>query len=99
MVYRVSFHRRAIADVDRLQRWVNEVAPIQGPIWFRRLMDGIDTLRYLPHRCPNSPRGTSSGRPIKKLLFGRRPNVYRILFTIRKDDILILRIVSAKQDQ
>lgn len=37
------------------------------------------------------------GRPVRELLVGRRPNVYRVLFLIVGDEVIVLRVRRAQR--
>jgi hypothetical protein len=59
-----------------------DAAPLRGAEWFEELMDSLRSLDKLPHRCPLAREARKAKREIRCLLFGKRRNVYRILFEV-----------------
>jgi len=49
----------------------------------------------MPHRCPLAPDATTTRRPIRHLLFGRKSDVYRVIFEIL-EDARIVRILNIR---
>ncbi len=52
-----------------------------------------------PHRCPLAPENSGSPIPIRQLLYGRKPHVYRILFMIEGDTVQVLHIRHGRREQ
>ena len=69
--------------------------PIAAEDWWAGLLQGLNSLRTLPTRCPTlptaAPRSTSSGKPIRRQLLYHS---HRIVFRIDEDTqtVLVLRI-------
>ncbi len=82
MVYRVNFTASAEEDLDRLYLWVVMQAPLRGPVWFKGLEHVIYTLERNPSRCPLAPENYQPDDGIRQLLYGKKPNVYRILYHV-----------------
>ena len=90
MAYQIILADTAKADADQIYDWLFERAPVRGPEWFEELMDCIYSLEFMPNRCPlareaarEAARGAiESKRQIRYLHFGKRRNVYRILYEI-----------------
>ncbi len=60
--------------------------------WFAALQDAIASLAEFPQRCPLAPENDAFPFEVRHLLYGRRPNVYRILFTIEEKTVFVLHI-------
>ena len=90
MAYRVKLTPRAQRDIEELYRWVILRAPHQGAVWYNGLMDAIRSLADHPQRGSISPEGLELRKPVRQLLYGRRP--YRIIFMIAGKDVQILHI-------
>jgi hypothetical protein len=60
--------------------------------WLEGLREKIDTLSELPDRCPLARESKSLPFEMRQLLYGRKPRVYRILFTIEANTVHILYI-------
>jgi toxin ParE1/3/4 len=68
MTYRVELTARASRNLKRIQAFV----------WFNELEAAILSLDQHPERSPATPEN----RTLRHLLFGKTPNVYRIIFAI-----------------
>jgi hypothetical protein len=74
-----------------------EFAGEPGVRWFRGLRTAIATLDELPTRCPKAPENATSRQEIRHLLYGSKPHVYRVLFTIRNDLVRVIHVRAPKQ--
>jgi plasmid stabilization system protein ParE len=82
VAYQVALADSAKADANQIYDWVIERAPVRGPEWFEELIDCLYSLENLPHRCPLAREAEAAKREIRCLLFGKRRNVYRILYEV-----------------
>lgn len=82
MVYRVVLADRAKSDAQGIYDWVIDAAPERGRIWCEELIKSLASLNRFPLRCPLAREAEKIGRPIRCLLFGKRRNVYRILYEV-----------------
>ena len=82
MVYRVALADSAKADAYAIYDQVVAAAPHQGPLWFEKLIECLYSLDHLPRRCPLAREAENLRREIRRLLFGKRRNVYRVLYEI-----------------
>ncbi|HEY1935078.1 MAG TPA: type II toxin-antitoxin system RelE/ParE family toxin [Acetobacteraceae bacterium] len=78
MAYRVELTDRAARDLRHLYRIINAEHSIQARTWFNRLEHAILSLDESPARCAVIPEDSN----LQHLLYGRRRNVYRVIFTI-----------------
>ncbi|HVZ82686.1 MAG TPA: type II toxin-antitoxin system RelE/ParE family toxin [Terracidiphilus sp.] len=78
MTYRVDLTARAEHDLAMLYARVDAEHAQAAAAWYRRLKKSILSLEQLPERCPVTPEN----RRLRHLLFGRKPNVYRVIFRI-----------------
>jgi len=93
MAYRVEITTRAERDADNLLKWLlAQHAGETGLRWFEGLERAIGTLADLPERCAIAPENARIPFEVRHLLYGRKPHVYRILFTIENDTVYILHI-------
>jgi plasmid stabilization system protein ParE len=93
MAFRVELSDRAQADIAAIYDWLlSQQAGQAGERWFLALREAIASLSTLPTRCPLSPESGELPVEIRQLLYGRKPHVYRILFTIERDVVQILHI-------
>lgn len=97
MTYRVVTSRRAERDARVAYRHIAEQAPEAALRWYRGLRHAIDSLAVFPARCAVAPEDTHFTEEIRHLLYGRRRGVYRILFTLRGETVVVLAIRHGSQ--
>ncbi len=97
MTYRVELSRLADADLEVSFRWVERYAPNTAKAWLLRFRDAIQTLAIKPRRCAIAPEARKSGYELREYHYGRRPNVFRAIYEIQSDVILVLRILRAQR--
>jgi hypothetical protein len=59
----------------------------------------ISTLAVNPGRCPEADEAADIGIDLRVLLSGRRPHVFRILFTTDPGLVTVHRVLHAAQDR
>ena len=63
------------------------------------MIDAILWLEDFPARCPMAPENVEfSEKEIRQLLYGRRPHLYRILFSIQGSRVLVLHVRHGAHD-
>ena len=82
MAYRVDLTERAARDLGRIYRTINAEDSARARDWFNGLEKAVLSLDEHPARAPviaehDSPR---------HLLYGRKPNVHRIIYAIDERD-------------
>jgi plasmid stabilization system protein ParE len=93
MAFRVETTAAAERDGEAILDWLlSEHAGDTGLRWFAALHDAIASLAELPRRCPLAPENDVFPFEVRQLLYGRKPNVYRILFTIEDQTVYVLHI-------
>jgi toxin ParE1/3/4 len=93
MAFRVRTTARATRDLDAiLTRLIDEEAGQAGLRWFNGLRDAVGSLAHLPNRCPLAPENGTFPFEVRQLLYGHKPHVYRILFTVEDDAVVILHV-------
>jgi len=94
MAFEVRYSAEAERNLDDILLWlmVERQAGETGLRWFQGLQTRVATLAEMPERCPLAAESSSLGLPVRLLLYGRRPRVYRILFTIDGEVVHILAI-------
>jgi plasmid stabilization system protein ParE len=90
---------RAMADVRAAVAWRSRQSPSHAARWHAGLLAAIRSLANGPDRCPLADEAADLGRELRELLYGRRRNVYRILFTIDGQTVNILRVRHAAQNR
>lgn len=93
MDFRVEVSDQARCDVEAIYDWLrSQQAGEGGERWFLALRVAIASLATLPERCHLAPENPDSPVELRQLLYGRKPHVYRILFTIEGNTVHVLHI-------
>jgi plasmid stabilization system protein ParE len=93
MTFRIEMTAAAEQDADAILDWLlSEHAGDTGARWVLALQDAIASLAEFPERCPLAPESTAFSFDVRHLLYGRKPHVYRILFTIEDRIVYVLHI-------
>ena len=99
MAFLVKYTLRAEDDLDGILNWlVEQGASETGLRWFRGLRKAINSLNNFPERCMLARENDSVPFEMRQLLYGRKPNVYRVLFTIEGETVYILRVRHGRQN-
>ena len=90
MAYLIKLTRRAEQDLARLYLHIEAATSDTARRWYLGLRTAIRSLAESPDRCPSTPETNL----YRHLLYGRRPNVYRIVFRIieKKQRVEVLHI-------
>ncbi len=97
MKCQVIIQRLAENDLEEYYLWAARHAPETAARWLNHFHAELQTLAENPQRCPLAPENGKVTREIRQLLFGRRPNVYRAIFTIDGNTVRVLRIRRASR--
>ncbi len=90
--YRVIVQNRALADLHEAYEYATQHAPAAAAQWLDRFQSALASLGHNPQRCSLAHENPRSPRELREFLFGRRPNVFRVVFTVDGDAVRILRI-------
>jgi plasmid stabilization system protein ParE len=71
--YLVEFTARAARALEHLYDHINAAESIAAARWFNKLAEAVYTLERFPRRCSRAPESTRAKRPLRNLLYGRRP--------------------------
>jgi plasmid stabilization system protein ParE len=100
MVYNVNLSNRAVRDLDTILEWlIEEDAGETGSRWLSRMKTEIQTLENMPLRCARAPESTKTNFEMRQLVYGKKPNVYRVLFTVKGDTVVVLNVRHGRRDQ
>ena len=97
MIYQVRLQPAAVEDLDVAYQYAVQNAPAPAARWLERFQTAIQTLEHNPERCPLAPENARSSRILRQYMFGKRPNVFRVIYTIEADTVWILRIRRAQR--
>jgi len=82
MEYRVELTARAMRDLESLYLEKNATESPDAARWYNGLEQAVVTLATHPDRCPSAPEARRSKRPLRHLLYGAKPHVYRVIFEV-----------------
>jgi plasmid stabilization system protein ParE len=89
----------AYTDLREITRFISQrVSPAAAARWHVGIEATIGRLATDADRGPQADEAADLGIDLRQLLHGRRPHVYRILFTIAGDTVNVLRVRQAAQD-
>jgi len=99
MTFLVRTTQKAEGDVERTASWIRRHNSSESASrWVARIRKAILSLSHRPERCPEADEAASLGLDLRVLLSGKKPHVYRILFTISKDTVIVYRVLLAARD-
>lgn len=100
MPFTVRTTRRADRDVASAVDWLwRNKSKRMARTWLDRLRTTIRKLADSPNQWPEAEEAEDLGLDLREMLHGRRPHVYRILFTIEGDTIVIHFVRHASRDR
>lgn len=87
----------AKADIFETRTWLLENYSDAADNWLWQISQCVATLAKFPARCPVSDESPAFDVEVRQLLCGKKPHIYRILFSIYKEKIYVLRVRSTRQ--
>ena len=96
--YRLILQPAAEADIEDAFRWMQEQSPARAARWLNGLMQSIESLTVFPLSCPLAPENDYFAEEIRQLLYGKRGNVYRVLYTLVGEEIHVLHVRHGSRD-
>lgn len=97
MQFQVIITPSAKADIFETNTWLLENYPTSAADWLWGISQAVTSLSKLPERCPISPESEAFDIVVRQLLYGKKPHIYRILFSIQNEKVYVLRVRSTKQ--
>jgi plasmid stabilization system protein ParE len=83
---------RAAGDAEAIYRRIIKEAPLSGSRWYGKLIETLHSLDRFPERGQAITSLSRSNLLVRRILFGRKPNVYRIYYSVEDDTVRILHI-------
>jgi len=83
--YSVIISPQAYNEIEKAYQWLLEQSPQHAPEWHAGLIEALCSLEQNPSRCPavNAPAES------RQLLYGDKRHSYRIVFSIRAQEVWI----------
>ena len=93
MAFRIEYSTEAEADLNSILEWlISQHAGQPALRWFEGLVEAVASLSEMPQRCPLAPENKRFPFEVRHLLYGRKPHIYRIIFTVESDKVVILHV-------
>lgn len=100
MAHTVDLRSKAYNDILRNAAWMaRHISPQSAARWHAAIDAALQTLANDPGRCPQADEATELGIDLRVLMSGRRPHVFRILFTLDAATVTVHRVRHAAQDR
>ncbi len=97
MQYQVIVTPSAKADIFEINTWFLENYPDLAESWLWGISQSVASLSKFPERCPVSLESESFDVVVRQLLYGKKPHIYRMLYSIQEEKVYILRVRSTRQ--
>jgi plasmid stabilization system protein ParE len=97
MSLQVVIARKAAREIEEQYNWLAERSAAAADRWRGSLLEAISTLEDHPERCPEAPEAEWH-KGLRQLLHGKRRQAHRILFEIRGQTVVVLRVRHSAQD-
>jgi plasmid stabilization system protein ParE len=92
MKYQVAVTDTAWDEIQEAYDWLAHRAPGAADRWKAGLLEAIQGRESLPAACSLAPETAYFGREVRQLLYGKRNHKYRVLFEIRSQAVIVLRV-------
>ena len=92
MHYSVVMTANAKGNLRAAYRRAAKHAPNAAGRWLAKFEAALDSLSDNPERCTLAPESDSVKHEVRQLSFGKPWRVYRVLFTINQDRVIVLHI-------
>lgn len=100
MARMVGLDPGALDDIRRIAGFISrQVSPASAAKWQNQIEATIDRLSQDASVWPEADEAADLNRDLRCKLHGRRPHVYRILYTIDGDLVRVHRVRHAAQDR
>ena len=98
MAYAVNIARKATTDIFAIEKWLVPLGRRVIVRWQMQLSRAFRDLEDHPDRYAEAHETGHFGLDLRELIFGKRPHVYRVLFTLDENTVNVLRILYAAHD-
>ncbi len=99
MTFQVVVTARAEHDLMSIGDWLHERSPEGAQSWTTAAWEAIDGLGTKARYCPLASEDAHSDREVRNVLFHtRRGRVYRAVFIIEDDLVVVTHLRGPRQD-
>ena len=97
MTFHVVLQQTAVTDLQSYYDYAADRSPIDAGRWLDRFQGALQSLCERPDRCSKARENGKVDAELWEFHWGKRPNVFRVIFTIDGDNIRVLRILRAQR--
>ena len=91
----IEYTKLAVADLEKIHDWIEQDSPANAELMVRRIIVSIDRLATLPRAGRPAAEQDRITYELRQLSI--RP--YRVLYTIKSNRVVILRVRHSAQDE
>jgi plasmid stabilization system protein ParE len=95
--FRVIITPEATDGIRRAYEWIKTYSPETVNAWMNGLFRAIQSLDTMPRRASLAFEHEIFDEELRQLLYGKHGQVYRILFTIRDNEVQVLFVRHSAQ--
>lgn len=92
MKFRITLTERADREIKEAYLWISERAPMTADKWREDMIARIMTLEDTALSNRLALENGKVPYEIRQLLFGKRRGQYRIIYTVRGDEVVVLSV-------
>ena len=85
MRYLVKLTNRALRDLEAIYEFIEADTSERADAWFNELAEVVYSLEQFAERGGSAPES----KKLRQLLFGKKPNTYRIVYVVNKPRRLV----------
>lgn len=98
VAFRIDYRSHAECDIKNAERTLARKGLKSLALWRRRLVATLLVLELDPHRFPEAYEAETLSIDLREALFGQRPHIYRVLFTIEGSTVDVHGVRHASMD-
>ena len=98
MEYRVSLTDRFVLHLQDVGDRIAEDSPASALRWIEELERQLRRLRQFPEGYAPSRENESHATELRQMLYGKGRHQYRIIFTIKDDEVIALDLRHGARD-
>lgn len=99
MEYRVVLTERFARHLQEMGDYIAADNPSRAVTWLEEVEAKVMKLDYFPESHPYARENDGHDAELRQLVFGRGRYKYRVIFTVRKDEVVVLDIRHASRDE
>jgi plasmid stabilization system protein ParE len=94
----VTVTRKAEIEINQHYRRIAEESPPAAERWRVGVWAVISSLKTLPERFGEAPEAEWYGSELRQTFYGKRRGMYRILYEVRGQEVIVHRVRHGRQD-